>query len=373
VKKPAAVLHLVQQFAAGGAEGQFLARLRGHPPEFRPVVACLQRAGPLFDEVGLPVEEFALRGPLAQIDSAQVVLRLAAFMEREGVRLVHANDHATNLLAVPAARLARARVICSRLDLRHWAFRAQRMAEALAFRVADAVMVNSRWLRERCIREDKVTADKVYVVHNGVNLPAFDAAGRADPGVPAGRPGIAVIANLHPSKGHLDLIEAIARVRPEFRELLVLCAGEGPMRPVLEQQIAFHGLRDTVLLLGHRRDVPALLARAQIACAPSHQEGLSSAIVEAMAAALPVVATEAGGTPELVHEGETGLLVPPRNPAALAERLLALLRDPQRARALGAAGRQRVERDLALPALSKRLGDLYRTVLQDGRPARAAA
>jgi glycosyltransferase involved in cell wall biosynthesis len=89
--------------------------------------------------------------------------------------------------------------------------------------------------------------------------------------------------------------------------------------------------------------------------------------------ALPVVATEVGGTPELVHEGETGLLVPPRNPAALAERLLALLHDPQRARALGAAARRRVERDLTLPALSKRLGDLYRTVLQDGRPARAAA
>ena len=372
MKEPVGVLHLVHQFGAGGAEAQFVARLRAHPEGFRPVVACLQKAGPLLESVPQPVEEFSLRGSLAQIDTAQVILRLAAFMEREGVRLVHANDHYSNLLAVPAAKLVRAKVICSRLDLRQWAFRAQRLAESLALRTADAVMVNARCLREATVREDGVRADKVYVVHNGVDLPAFDAAAKADPGVPSGRPTIAVVANLHASKGHLELIEAVARMRAELRDLLVLCAGEGPMRPVLEQQISFHGLRDTVLLLGHRRDVPALLARARVACAPSHQEGLSSAIVEAMAAGLPVVGSEVGGTPELVQEGETGLLVPPRDPQALSERLLALLREPERARALGAAGRKRVEQEFALPSLSKRLEGLYRATL-DAVPERAAA
>ena len=372
MKEPVGVLHLVHQFGAGGAEAQFVARLRAHPEGFRPVVACLQKAGPLLESVQQPVEEFSLRGSLAQIDTAQVILRLAAFMEREGVRLVHANDHYSNLLAVPAAKLVRAKVICSRLDLRQWAFRAQRLAESLALRTADAVMVNARCLREATVREDGVRADKVYVVHNGVDLPAFDAAAKADPGVPSGRPTIAVVANLHASKGHLELIEAVARMRAELRDLLVLCAGEGPMRPVLEQQIAFHGLRDTVLLLGHRRDVPALLARSRVACAPSHEEGLSSAIVEAMAAGLPVVGSEVGGTPELVAEGETGLLVPPRDPQALAERLLALLRDPERGRALGAAARKRVEAEFSLPALSQRLGDLYRATLADV-PERAAA
>ena len=372
MKEPIGVLHLVHQFGSSGAEAQFVARLRGHPEGFRPVVACLQKAGPLLEAVQQPVEEFSLRGSLAQIDTAQVILRLAAFMEREGVRLVHANDHYSNLLAVPAAKLVRAKVICSRLDLRQWAFRAQRVAESLALRSADAVMVNARCLREACVREDGVRADKVYVVHNGLDLAAFDASAKADPGVPSGRPTVAVVANLHASKGHLELIEAVARMRPQLRDLLVLCAGEGPMRPVLEQQISFHGLRDTVLLLGHRRDVPALLARSRVACAPSHEEGLSSAIIEAMAAGLPVVGSEVGGTPDLVHEGETGLLVPPRDPQALAERLLALLRDPERGRMLGAAGRKRVEAEFALPALSQRLGDLYRATLED-LPERAAA
>ena len=359
MKEPVGVLHLVNQFTADGAVGQLLARLRGHPEGFRPVVACLQKAGPFLDAVQLPVEEFRLRGASAP----GVVLQLAAFMERESVRLVHANDYYANLLAVPAATLVRAKVICSRLDLRHWAFGAQRAAEALALRGADAVMVNAQFVREKCVREDGLSAAKVYVVHNGVDLAAF-----GKPVAPE-RPTVAVIANLDAAKGHLDLIEAAGRMR----EVQFLCAGEGPMRPVLEQQIAFHGLRENFVLLGHRTDVPAVLARAHVACAPSHEEGLSSAIVEAMAASLPVVATEVGGTLELVREGETGLLVPPRNPRALADRLQELLRDPARASKLGAAGRKRVEAEFSLPALSKRLGDLYRSVLANHEPRRAAA
>ena len=161
-----------------------------------------------------------------------MVLQLAAFMERESVRLIHANDYYANLLAVPAAKLVRAKVICSRLDLRHWAFGAQRAAEALALRGADAVMVNAQFVREKCVREDGLSASKVYVVHNGVDVAAF-----GKPIAPE-RPTVAVIANLDAAKGHLDLIEAASRMR----DVQFLCAGEGPMRPVLEQQIAFHGL-----------------------------------------------------------------------------------------------------------------------------------
>ena len=373
MKEPVGVLHLVNQFAVGGAGGQLVARLRGHPEGFRPAVACLQKAGPLLESIEGPVEDLSLRGGLAQIDTAQVILRLAALIEREGVKLVHANDHYSNLLAVPAAKLVRAKVICSRLGQRRWAFRAQRMAEALALRGADAVMVNARSILEACVREDGVPAAQVYLVQNGIDLQAFDAAAAADPGLPAGRPTVAMVANLHASNGHLDLIEAAALLRAQVRDLLVLCAGEGPMRPVLEQQIRFHGLGETVLLLGHRSDVPAVLARAQVYCAPSHAAGLSSALVEAMAARLPAVATDVGGNPELVQEGETGLLVPPHDPGALAARLLALLQDPQRAQALGVAARRRVEKEFALPAFSQRLGALYRAVLAGDRPQRAAA
>lgn len=288
---------------------------------------------------------------------AESVSEIARLVEAEGVRLVHAGDYYSNLLAVPAARAARVKVICSVLDLRQWAFGAQRSAEAGALRSADAVMVNAQSLRERHVREDGLSAAKVHVVHDGVDLARYPPAS----GSP--RPTVAVVANLHASKGHLDLLEAAVKLRASMPDLQILCAGDGPLRALLEQQIALSGLSGCVSLLGHVEDVPALLARAHVACLPSHDEGQPSAVLEAMAAALPVVATNVGGTPELVRAGETGLLVPARDPAALAERLLALLSDPLRARALGAAGRALVEREFSLAALAQRLGVLYRAVL----------
>ena len=107
MKEPVPILQIVNQFAIGGAEGQFVARVRRHPAGFRPLVACIHKKGPnlaAVEELGLPVEEFGLRGSLAQLNTGHQILRLAAFIAREGVRLVHSNDFYANLLAVPAAR-----------------------------------------------------------------------------------------------------------------------------------------------------------------------------------------------------------------------------------------------------------------------------
>ena len=386
MKEPVPVLQFVNQFAIGGAEGQFVARVRRHPAGFRPVVACIHRKGPnlaAIEELGLPVEQFGLRGSLAQLNTGHQILRLAAFMAREGVRLVHANDFYANLLAVPAARLAGAKVIASRFDLGHWYSRAHHVLEALASRTADAVYTNAEAVRDMCVAQEGITADRVVVVHNGIELEQFDDARRRPllapvPGLALGddgksrRPSVVIAANLYAVKGHLDLIEAIEIVRRAVPDVLVLCAGEGPMRPVLEQQIRARGLRDNVLLLGHRLDVPAIMQRAHLGCLCSHAEGLSNAIIEYMAASLPVIATAVGGNVELVTEAgspASGHLVPPHRAAALAEGLTTLLTDPARCRSLGAAGRARVESDLTLTAMIEKTGALYDRVLSSGRRA----
>ena len=381
------VLQMVNQFAIGGAEGQFVARVRRHPRGFRPVVACVQKKGPnlaAIEELGLPVEEFGLRGSLARLNTGHQILRLAAFMAREGVRLVHANDFYANLLAVPAARLTGAKVIASRFDLGHWYSRAHHVLEALASRTADAVYTNAEAVRDMCVAQEGIPADRVVVVHNGIDLEEFDRARERPllapvPGLEAGsggrsrRPALAVAANLWAVKGHLDLIEAIEIVRRTVADVLVLCAGEGPMRPVLEQQIRARGLRDCFVLLGHRLDVPAILQRVHVGCLCSHAEGLSNAVIESMAASLPVVATAVGGNVELVTEAgsrASGHLVPAHRPAILADRLLGLLRDPARASALGAAGRSRVESDLTLESMIEKTGAFYEQVLSSGRSMR---
>jgi glycosyltransferase involved in cell wall biosynthesis len=383
---PLPVLQLVNQLAAGGAETQFVARLRAHPRRFRPVVGALHRGGELSAEVaalGLRVEYFGLRGKLAELNTGHQMLRIAALIEREGVRLVHANDFYTNVLAVPAARLAGAKVICSRWDLAHWYGRPHHFVEAAACRAADAVVTNARTVREMLATEEGVPEERVEVISSGIDLVAFDAALRAPLASPRppplalgsdgrfARPTVVVPANLSAAKGHLDLVEAAELVRKSVPRVLFLCAGEGPMRPALEQQIGERGLRDCVLLLGQRRDVPALLARAHVGCLPSHAEGMSNGIVESMAAGLPVVATRVGGNAELVEEGPgpetTGHLVPAYRPSLLAQALIGLLKDPERARLFGAAGRRRVEARMTSAALSVRMGELYERVLAGPR------
>jgi glycosyltransferase involved in cell wall biosynthesis len=383
LNEPVRVLQFVNQFAIGGAEGQFVSRVRALPDRFRPLVACVRKEGPnlqAIEEAALDVEVFGLTGSLARANTGKQVVRLAAFLVRNGVKLVHANDFYTNVLAVPAARLARARVIASRFDLAHWYSPRAHLVEALACRAADAVYVNAGAVRDMCVQEEGVEARRVVVVHNGIDLAKFDRA-RTEPlqapvpGLEVGadgksrRPTVVLVGNLYPVKGHLDLIEAVEEVRRQIPDLLVLCAGEGVMRPLLEQQIRARGLKPTVMLLGHRLDVPALLERSHVGCLPSHAEGLSNAVIETMAAGLPVVATAVGGNVELVEEAVTGHLVPPHRPALLADRLVTLLSGSDRLRKLGSVGRTRVEHDLTLAAMARKTGEIYDAVLAGEAPA----
>ena len=156
-------------------------------------------------------------------------------------------------------------------------------------------------------------------------------------------------------------MEAVARLPRELHGVRFVCAGEGPERDYLIRRIGELGLGDRVILLGHRLDVPAVLSRAVAACLCSSAEGLSNALMEAMAARLPVVATRVGGNPELVTDN--GLLVPYGNPPALAAAIADLLGKPEEARAMGLRGRRRIEEELTLERMAEGNAALYRRAL----------
>ena len=366
------VLHLVSRFWVGGSERQFIERLRAHPAGFTPIVACLELSGGNLDDflsLGLPPPEiFDLRGSLLKPNTLVQVARLARLIRARGVRLVHANEFISNFVAFLAARAARVPVIVNRVDLGHLrdGFGARhRTVEKWMSRHADAVCANADGVRRVCIEEEGSAPERTFVVRNGLDLQRFDAlAARPLQGpLPAGRPLVAVVANLWPVKGHRTLLEAIARVhahRPEARFALV---GDGPERSFLERRIADLHLEGVVELLGTRYDVPAILSRADAACLSSQAEGLPNAIMEAMAASLPVVATDVGGTPELVLPGETGFLAPSGDPVRLADALLAVLADPEEARQMGARGRRLVASAYSLDRLAAAHGAMYRAVL----------
>ena len=202
------------------------------------------------------------------------------------------------------------------------------------------------------LEADGIARDRITVVHDGVNIgfidkqPAVDA--HATFWLPHGSPIVGNVAALAAHKGQKHLVAAAARVVREVPDARFLIVGEGELREPLEKQIKSLALERHVFLTGFRADAIGLMKSFDLFVMSSVTEGLGSAALEAMACHRAVVATRAGGLPEAVADGETGLLVPPHDEAALAEAIVMLLRDPERRHAMGAAGRARVVREFSV-------------------------
>jgi L-malate glycosyltransferase len=358
------ILVFQDRFQLGGQERQTVLNVRTMDrTRFEPVVATLHDDGEHLEDLaaaGVRPFVFDVGRGMIRPNTVLQLARLVRFIQQEGIRIVHAQDLHTNVLGALTARLAGVPSIVTRVDLGHLVTGYRRPLLALASQRADRVLVNALCIREAAIR-DGVEPDRVVVVRNGVDVLELDRAARRPPDPQAPEAGaIVCIANMHHAvKGQTDLLHAmreVARLRPEARLVLV---GDGARRPLVERCARQLGIAEHCQFLGHRRDVAAILARAQLAVSASHAEGISNALLEAMAARLPVVATAVGGTPEIVRDGENGLLVPPGAPAALARRILELLEDaPLRSR-MGARGRRIVEREFSIDAMRASYDALY--------------
>lgn len=190
--------------------------------------------------------------------------------------------------------------------------------------------------------------ERVRVIRNGVKAPPTGpearAAARARLGVEEGRFALLVVANLIPLKGHLDLVDALSRVNerlPPSWVLLLAGRDDGHGAVILERARAL-GLADRIRLLGSRSDAPDLFAGADLVVLPSHEEGFSNALIEALGAGAPIIATDVGGAREAIEDGVSGVIVPPRDPAALAAAIAALAAAPESRAALGAAAAARM-------------------------------
>jgi glycosyltransferase involved in cell wall biosynthesis len=238
-------------------------------------------------------------------------------------------------------------------------------------------VVNCEAIHRLVVDEERVPAERVTLIRNGIDLEAFDARRGTPLAAPlpdlGGRPSVVLVANMrHEVKRQEDFLHALALARRERPELAGFLVGEGDRTPWLRSLAARLGLDGSTFFLGRRADVPAVLSRATIGVLVSSLEGLSNAVIEGMAAALPMVVTDAGGNGELVKHGERGLVVPVADPEALSRALLDLVRDPARARRLGAAGRSYVEAELTLPRMVSGHERVYQRVVS-GRHGLAAA
>jgi glycosyltransferase involved in cell wall biosynthesis len=385
--EPMSVLHVVDCLNVGGTERQLYELLRRMDrTRYRPLLACFKTDGELLGklrDLGIEPQLFPLRGSLAQANTAFQITRMAMMIRSENVKVVHAHDFYSNVIGVAAASLAGARSIASRRDLAHWLGGTQRKMLRVACRMADAVIANAAAVAEQTERDLAVAPDKMHIVPNGIDVAHFDlqAFKTPEPLLPAGEvslPRIGMVGSMHlPDKGHAELLEAAAILKARGVRAQYLFVSDGGLRPELEAKAQALGLADDVVFLGRRTDVPSVLVRCDVIAHPSWSEGFPNAVLEAMCAARPVVATRVGGIPEVLTDGVHGLLVEPQRPAELASAIEKILANPLAGHVMGLRGRQHVEREYSLDKMRKTVEALYEQLaggaITFDRPLQAAA
>lgn len=385
---PLRVLIVVGALGVGGTEShllQVLPRLAGHGIEIR--VRALSGGGPIAGRLraaGVPVDTPGdAPPPRASVGRLLAGLRVwpELFALRRSWRpdIVHFFLPEPYLVGVwPFLAAAPIRRVMSRRSLNHYQ-RARPVLARLEYWLhgrMDALVGNSRAVLDDLAAEG-AAAKQLHLIRNGIDLSRFapdDAkrrANRAALGLAPTDIAIACVANLIPYKGHADLIDAIAALPAGGAKPRVLCAGrDDGIGAALRAHADRAGVAAHFIWLGPYDDVPGLLAAADIAVLASHEEGSPNAAIEAMAAGLPVVATRAGGIPEAVVDGVTGLLVPPRDPAALADALSRAIGDPAMRAAMGAAGRARAAAEFGIESCVAAYATLYRALTASAAPTR---
>jgi glycosyltransferase involved in cell wall biosynthesis len=380
---PAKVAYVIGTLDPGGAEGQLVALATAlDRRRFIPTVYCVSSPGALSGPLvaaGVPVRSFGLRGlPVWRrpIAVGRRIGDLVGALRRDRPDIVHGFLFHGYVLGALAGRWAGAPVVvASRRSLGNFKRGRPhyRAAEVVVNRLTSLVIANSEAVRADTRLRERLAAERVIVIHNGLELSRFDRP--PDPelrrrlGADKASVVVGVVANFIPYKGHRFFLDAWAEVVARVPDAVALLVGDGPGRPDIEARAGALGLLPSLRFLGSRLDVPDILSAVDLLVHPSLEEGFCNAILEAMAAGKPVVATAVGGNPEAVVDGETGLLVPPGDGRALAAAIGWILDHPEQAAGFGRAARRRVAERFELSRMVRQ----YETVYDRLLAARCAA
>jgi glycosyltransferase involved in cell wall biosynthesis len=356
---------VVDRFIAGGTQRQMIellarldrSRFRVHPVCFHTVGVWYERVASLGDRVAVfPIHGF--RRPA----TARQLLAFARWCRANRIAILHTCELYSNIFALTGGALAAVPV---RIGSRRGFVETpglQRLQRA-AYSAAHRIVANSQAAAER-LRIERVPAHKITVIPNGIDPGAFSVHYHSM------RPRrIAMVACLREEKRIDVLIDSAPRVLAKHPDAEFLIVGDGSCRERLVARAHAMGVAHRFQFLGHRDDVPAVLATSDIFVLPSRSEAFPNSILEAMAAGLPVVATAVGGIPELVEDGRNGRLVPPGNPDALATALLDMLDHPERAAEFGRAGRRIIEQTYSFDRMVEQFETLYLSELAARRRA----
>lgn len=339
------VLQVVNSLECGGLEKLVIHLTQKLNEEgTNTLIACLGSGGELAEEArkkGLRVICLNKRPGLDLF----VVLRLSALIHRERIDVVHTHNFPPLMYGTLAARLANVKV----MNTRHG--RAERSAKPLIWKLNHRIAAVSEDAKTEMLRHNVIDPAKVSVIYNAVNPADFNLNNdehvrqlyRKKLGISPETLLLGIVARLAQEKDHLTLIKAFEQVARKLHNVELLIIGDGPLLSEVKRFARNYEVEHKVRFLGFRDDIPLLLNILNVFVLSSKMEGISMTLLEAMAAAKPIVATDVGGNPEVVDNGRTGLLVSVGNPEAMAAALLKILQNPELAAQMGTAGRKRLE------------------------------
>lgn len=378
------VLFIIDSFEQGGSERQALQLLRQlHASgKCRVYLNCLQNRGSLraeADELGIgEINEYPLTS-FYDLNFTRQLRRLRRFIKDNEIGVVHTHCFYTNIFGMTGAFLAGVPArVTSKGETDGFRTPMQKRAERVAFRLANRVIANCLVVQNQLIKEG-VSPARIIQHYNGLELERLQVnpelrrddalAAFGLPQNPARR-FVTIVANLHnPVKDHPMFLKAAARVRAVVPDAAFVIAGEGDLMPSLRELATQLGIERDVFFIGRCDNVANLLFASDVGVLSSKAEGFANAILEYMAAALPVVATDVGGVREAIVEGETGFVVPAGDDRKMAERIIEVLGDSERARHLGQQGKSIVTEKFANEHHLRNTLELYNELLSTPQPA----
>ena len=372
------VLFLIDHLMAlGGGETNLLKVVQLLPPDLVQCSVGTFHIDPeIRKKISVPVHVFPWKR-VYHMDALKAAGDLRKVIRNERVDIVQTYFETSNLWGGIIAKLSGALLLSSRRDMGILRKPKHELAYRLVNRISDRVLAVSEEVKRFCIDKERIDPEKVAVVYNGVDLQHIAEDKKKNPFADAEWAGashiVTCVGNIRRVKGIDVLVRTAQRVCKELPNAVFLIAGtfyeEGEYAQEIRAMIQSLGLEKNVKLLGFVGNPVPLLKMSNAFCMLSHSEGFSNALLEAMACGVPSVVTRVGGNPEAIRDGENGFLVPVADEATSAERLLFLLRNPQRAAQIGQAGQLVAQNQFSAETMINTLIDLYREMLteRDGK------
>lgn len=372
--KKVKILYLQPSLGVGGAEELRLTVLKYiNKEKYNIRLCCLTEKG----EIGKEIEELGFRvdviGTSERLFNILSFFLIFAYLKQNRFDVVQTCLPAPNLYGRLAASFARVPYIIAEEHSYYERYNPYlgcllRRINKILSKHTYKIISCSDAVKQRVAKEEKVPEDKFLTIHNAIDIKKFmvncsKEEARTKLGLNPNIPVIGLIASLAPRKGHIYLLQAMQLVLGAYFETKLFIVGEGPLKKKLEAFVQQNHLSNCVQFFGTRRDIPLLLKAMDIFVSPAIKEAFGINLIEAMYNEIPCIATNVGGVPEVVTDGQTGILVPPANPEALAKAIKELLDKPELAKKYGEAGKRRVLEKFTVDKYIEQLESVYDNLL----------